>query len=358
MQNLLQLTYDLVSISSVSYEEENLANFLEEKLKGCPWLNITRIANNVICRTERNCAARVVLAGHLDTVPFAGNDFAEMGIDYVSGRGSADMKGGVAVLMAIAMNADQLPVDTTFVFYAKEEVKRIDSGLLEIESEAPDLLKGDLAVLAEPTNGAAEVGCQGVIRVDLLLGGKAAHTARPWTGTNAIHRLSPVIETIARFGYHETVIDNVVYKESLQVLKAEGGRGGNVVPDRLNVTIGYRFAPGRSVAQAYELLQDLFQEILDDNLGDKLSMTESAPAAEPHLSHLAIQKLIKITSKPPVAKLGWTDVAFFAERNIPAVNFGPADPELAHGPHETVHGFELDNCYEVLWELLSTFPQN
>ena len=354
--DLLQLTYDLVSIPSVSYEEEQIAAFVADRLQDRSHLEITRIGNNTIARTQKGADYRVVLAGHLDTVPFGDSKPIELSPPYVTGRGSVDMKGGLAVLMKIVAESTTLPVDVTFVAYAKEEVKRVDSGLLEVKALAPQLLECDMAVLAEPTNGFAEVGCQGVMRVELTLGGVAAHTARAWKGTNAIHRAGRVIEETVKFGYREVVVDGVAYRESLQIVKIEGGRATNVVPDELKMTISYRFAPNASPEQAYAFLNDLFSSVLNPDLGDCLQLTESAPPAGPRLLDPGIKRLTELTDRGAKAKLGWTDVAFFAEQNTPAVNFGPGEPELSHGANEAISEAELEECYGVLWQFLENCP--
>lgn len=351
VHNLTELTYRLVTIPSVSYQEEAVADFVEDLLSRYSFLQIQRIDNNVVVTINRGANHKILLAGHLDTVPIAGIE-PSLASGAVAGRGSVDMKGGLAVMIKLAAEAEDFPVDTAFIFYAKEEVKRLDSGLLEIERVAPELLKGDLAILLEPTNGHVELGCQGVMRVVLTMGGKSAHSARPWTGVNAIHRIAKVIERVSSFGRREILVDGLSYAESLQVVKVEGGTGKNVVPDKASAVISYRFAPNIDTDSAHAFLHETFSDILDDGFGDEVIIEEAAPSAKPHLSQAGIQHLVNLTGREPVAKLGWTDVAFFAERGIPGANFGPGNAELSHGPHEVVESKELDNCYANIRQFL------
>ncbi len=342
----------MVSIPSVSHAEKEIADFVEDLLGTYPYLRLRRIGNNIAATAERGFERKVILAGHLDTVPVAGLE-ASLAPDAVSGRGSVDMKGGLAVLIRLAANAESFPLNTAFIFYAKEEVKRLDSGLLEIEQAAPELLTGNLAVLAEPTNTHVELGCQGVMRVVVRLGGKSAHSARPWAGVNAIHRLGVLLERVNSFGRREIGVDGLLYAESLQAVKIEGGTGKNVVPDQAAVTLSYRFSPASDTESAYAFLCKTFEDVIDPELGDEITVEEAAPSALPHLFQDGVQKLIALTGKEPVAKLGWTDVAFFSERGIASVNFGPGDAEMAHGPREVIGTEQLENCYAVLRQFLS-----
>jgi len=324
-------------------------------LAGCGGLEVIRIGDNVIARTGLGRSQRLILAGHLDTVPPSADMPLRRQGDVLWGLGAADMKGGLAVMLELArdITGDRLGVDVTWVLYAAEEVARAHSGLLEIERAAPELLRGDAAVLGEPTGARIEAGCQGVLKVDVVLGGARAHTARPWTGINAVHRLTPVLAAVASYAGREPVVDGCRYREALQAVRVTGGVAGNVVPDSAVLSLNHRFAPDRRADQAEAALRELLAPVLDPGLGDRLEVVDMSPAAPPGLDHPLLARLCGLTGHPPRAKLGWTDVAFFSERGIPAVNFGPGDPEVAHRADERVSGEELVEAYRALASLLT-----
>jgi succinyl-diaminopimelate desuccinylase len=348
--DLLALTAELVAIPSASGHERALADHLEELLRAREALEVVRIGDNLVARSPDALGLRLLLAGHLDTVPPAGGGPVLDG-DVLYGCGSADMKSGIAVMVALAA-LEGASCDRTFVFYAREEVARAESGLLEIEAARPDLLQADAAVLLEPTAGRVEAGCQGVLRLGVTLAGRRAHSARPWTGVNAIHRVAPLLERVAAFEERRPVLDGCEYHETLQAVSIEGGVAGNVVPDACRVVLSHRFAPDRSGGEAEAALADLLAPALEPAFGDRVERLELAPAAPPHLDHPALAALVAASGTAPAAKLGWTDVAFFAERGVPAANFGPGDPLLAHREDERVGRAELEAVYEALAGLL------
>ncbi len=256
--------------------------------------------------------------------------------DTLWGLGAVDMKGGVAVLLDLATSVPAPALDVTYVFYACEEVARRDNALAELARTHPDLLVADAAVLGEPTDGVVEAGCQGTMRAVVSVGGRRAHTSRPWMGVNAVHRLAPVLEALGRYVPRAVVLDGCEYTEQLQAVAIEGGVAGNVVPDRAAVTINYRFAPDGDLASAERALRELVGGAFDPGAGDAMAVVEAAPGAPPGLGHPLLAGLVSATGSPPRAKLGWTDVATFAEIGVPAANFGPGDPLLAHTPDEHV----------------------
>ncbi len=349
----MALTADLVAIPSVSRDESALADRVESMVRTQPALGVDRIGANVVARTHLGRQTRVVLAGHLDTVPANDNATPRVEGDTLWGLGSADMKGGLAVMLGLATNVTEPAVDVTYVFYAGEEIAREHNGLLAIEASDPDLLKGDAAVLGEPTGALVEAGCQGVIKLQLEVGGTRAHTARPWMGVNAIHRLAPIIERISAYQARQPVIDGCRYREAVQAVAVTGGVAGNVVPDRATLVINHRFAPDRDAGAAGAWLCDWLAPLLDSTRGDRLTILEAQPAAAPSLDHPVLKALLEATGVAPKPKLGWTDVAFFAERGVPAINFGPGDPELAHTADERLEREPLDRAYLTLHRLLS-----
>jgi succinyl-diaminopimelate desuccinylase len=343
-----------VAIPSLSHHESQLADHIESALRVQSVLEVERIGPNVIARSHLGRAKRVVLAGHLDTVPVNGNAIPRVDGDTLWGLGSADMKGGLAVMLELATGVPEPAMDVTYVFYAGEEVAREHNGLLAIAAAAPDLLAGDAAILGEPTAVRIEAGCQGVLKAEVTIGGARAHSARPWTGANAIHRLAPMLARVSAYESRQPVIDGCHYREALQAVAISGGVADNVVPDRATVLLNHRFAPDRDAAGAETALRTMLEPLLDPALGDGLSVVEAQPGASPSLTHPVLAALLKATGHPPRAKLGWTDVAFFAERGIPAVNFGPGDPELAHTAGERLEREDLDRAYAILRHLLAT----
>jgi len=351
--DLLALTAELVAIPSKSGDEAALAERIVDELSPCGWLEVERIGDNVVARTHLGRSRRVIVAGHLDTVPPAGNDRPRVDGDTLWGVGAADMKGGVAVMTHLARSISAPVVDVTWCFYAREEVSRSESGLEEIWAARPDLLAADMAVLAEPTDGRVEAGCQGTMRAVIRLTGRRAHTARPFTGVNAIHRMAPVLERVAAWEGRAVVLDGCEYVEQLQAVAVEGGVAGNVVPDAAALTVNYRYAPDRDDQAAREFLDALMADLVDPDRGDRIEVVDQAPGALPALDQLLVAALVRASGAVPRAKVGWTDVSRFAGRGLPAANFGPGDPLLAHRADEHVSRSSLDQVRAVLAGLLS-----
>lgn len=349
--DLLARTAELVDIPSVSHEEAAITDHLETRLRGLGRLDVERVGANLVARTHLGRATRVVLAGHTDTVPVNGNATARVEGDVLWGLGAADMKGGLAVMLALAEAVPEPAVDVTWVFYAGEEVAAVHNGLGHLMRDRPDLLAGDLAILGEPTGGEIEAGCQGTMRVEVTVRGVRAHTARPWMGRNAVHRLGAVLRAVDGFVERRPVIDGCEYREALQAVAVSGGVAGNVVPDVASVTLNRRFAPDRTPEEAEAEVRALLAPVLDD--ADEVAVTDMAPAAPPGLAHPILRALIDEHRLPVRAKLGWTDVARFAQAGIPACNLGPGDPTLAHTADERVERASLDRTYAVLRAVLS-----
>jgi succinyl-diaminopimelate desuccinylase len=347
--DLLDQVAELVAIPSPSRSEGVLADHVEARLDASRWLQVERVGDNVVARTGGR-GRRVLLAGHLDTVPANGNETPRRDGDVLWGLGSADMKGGLAVMLALAGQADAPPVELTLVFYVAEEVARRHNGLLEIERSRAELLAADVAVLGEPTGAVVEAGCQGTLRIAVTLTGVRAHTARPWKGVNALHRLGPLLDRVAAFPAREPVLDGCRYREALQAVEVAGGVAGNVVPDEARLLLNHRFAPDRDPAEAEQAVRDWLAPVIDAT--DRVELIDAAPPAAPSLSHPILERLVAETGAPPRAKLGWTDVAFFAERGVAATNFGPGDPELAHTAEERVSKSELERVLAVLQRVL------
>lgn len=349
--DLLTETAALVAIASPSLDETVFADHVEERLARCPWLHVERVGDNVVARTDLGRAQRLLLVGHLDTVPANGNAVPRIEGDTLWGLGSADMKSGLAVFLHLAETVAEPVVDVTYVFYAAEEIAAEHSGLLELYRERPDLLTGDAAVLGEPTDGWLEAGCQGTARVRLTFRGARAHTARPWMGRNAIHRLGAALARIDAFEARSPVIDGCEYREAMQAVFVDGGVAGNVVPDEAVLTVNLRIAPDRTVDHALDELRTLLGDAFEDD--DGFEVVDRASPAPPSLTHPLIARLAD-DGAPVRAKLGWTDVARFAEHGMPAVNFGPGDATVAHTADEHVERDSIERVHRALRSLLTT----
>jgi succinyl-diaminopimelate desuccinylase len=348
---LLGLATALVAIPSVSHHEAPMADAVQAALQRCPWLSVEREGDNVVARTELGRESRVVLAGHLDTVPpVGGNEEPRLEGDTLHGVGAADMKGGLAVFLHLAGTLPEPAVDVTWCFYVCEEVDQEFNGLRQLWDRRPELLQADAAILGEPTGGTVEAGCQGTLRVRIGLSGRRAHTARPATGRNAVHRLAPLLSAVAGFEGRTPVIDGCEFREQLQAVEVHGGVAANVVPDEASVLLNHRFAPDRTALEAESSIRELLDPFLEP--GDRWELVDSADGAPPGLGHPLLARLVEATGTGPQAKQGWTDVSSFWAHGIPAANFGPGDPLLAHTPGEHVSAGELEGAAAVLDRLL------
>jgi len=343
----VELTAALVDIPSVSGDERALADAVEAALRAqAPHLAVDRDGDAVVARTQLGRRERVVVAGHLDTVPTAGNLPSRRDGDRLQGCGTSDMKAGVAVALHLAATLPEPAYDVTWLYYDNEEVEAARNGLGRIERNHPDWLAGDLAVLMEPTDGAVEAGCQGTLRVAVTLRGRRAHSARAWLGDNAVHAAGPVLERLRTHVPRQVEIDGCLYREGLQAVCVEGGVAGNVVPDLATVTVNHRFAPDRTPAEALEHVRDVLS-------GYDVELLDSAAGALPGLGAPAAQAFVAATGRPPVAKLGWTDVSRFSALGLPALNYGPGDPLLAHTREESVLVARIVEAADVLASYLS-----
>ncbi len=332
-----QLTARLVDIESVSGAEKPLADAIEAALRGLPHLTVHRDGDALVARTGLGRPQRVILAGHIDTVPVAGNlpSHLERGLLY--GCGSADMKSGVAVQLRLAASVPEPARDVTYVFYDCEEVEAERNGMLRLSRRSPGLLAGDFAVLMEPTGCAVEGGCQGTLRAEIRATGKRAHSARSWLGSNAIHAAGDIINVLRGYAARQPEVDGLTYHEGLSAVGVRGGVAQNVIPDECVITVNYRFAPDRSPAQAEAHVREVFD-------GWEVAVTDVAGGARPGLADPAAVAFVAATGGIPRAKLGWTDVARFDALGVPAVNYGPGDPQVAHTAGEHVAVSEIREC--------------
>jgi succinyl-diaminopimelate desuccinylase len=338
--DLTDLTRALVDLPSESGDEARIADAVEEALRALDHLTVERIGNSVVARTDLGRPERAVVAGHLDTVPAAGNLPSRLADGRVHGLGACDMKGGVAVALRLAATVTAPVRDLTYVFYECEEVEGDRNGLARIAATRPGLLEeADLAILMEPSDAGVEAGCQGILTADIVVEGARAHTARAWQGVNAAHKAARVLQRLDDHTSERVVVDGLEFREGLSAVAVRAGVAGNVVPDECVVTVNYRFAPHRSAKDAEAYVRGLFP-------GYEVRVTEVVEGALPHLERAG--GLVAALGAEPRPKLGWTDVARFAALGLPALNYGPGDPSLAHTPGEYVPVAHLEQCAQRL----------
>jgi succinyl-diaminopimelate desuccinylase len=342
----IELTRRLCDIESVSGSEREIADEIEAALRPLAHLEVTRDGDLIVARTRLGRARRVVIAGHIDTVPVNGNlptrFETEGGVDYLWGRGTVDMKPGVAVALKLAAELAAPNVDITWLFYDHEEVTSDLNGLARLARTRPELLGGDFAILGEASNGAVEGGCNGTMRFDVVVRGKRAHSARGWMGENAIHKAAPILALLAGFEPETIEVDGLAYRENLNAVLIGGGVAGNVVPDACTIHVNYRFAPSRSGDEAQAKMRALFEPL------GEFVLRDLSPGARPGLDDPLAREFLDAVGLEAKPKYGWTDVARFSALGIPAVNFGPGDPSLAHADDERVPLEQITACEDAL----------
>lgn len=343
--NLVELTLEICNVESVSGSEANLADQIEQTLKTASHLSVHRSGNAMVASTNLGRAKRVLIAGHIDTVPVAGNLPATLHHfereQVILGRGTVDMKGGVAVMLKLAVELENPVFDVSWIFYDNEEVASELNGLGRMVRETPELFAGEFAVLCEPTSAMVEGGCNGTIRVEVSAKGTKAHSARPWMGENAIHKLTPALQSLSSYEPQTVSVDGLEYRESLNAVLASAGIATNVIPDLATLTVNYRFAPDKSASEAEAMLREFFS-------GYEVVVTDASEGARPGLNTELAQAFIASTKTEVRPKYGWTDVARFSALGIPAVNYGPGDPSLAHADNESVPVGHLFDCEQGL----------
>jgi succinyl-diaminopimelate desuccinylase len=344
--DVVTLTRQLVDTFSVSHQEQEIADAVEAALAELPHLTVTRRGHTIVARTDLGRGERVVIAGHLDTVPPNDNLPSRLEDGILHGLGSCDMKGGDAVMLKLAADLASPNRDLTFVFYEAEEVDSVHNGLRKLTVSDPDLLEADFAILMEPSNASVEAGCQGTMRVDVRTTGERSHSARSWKGVNAIHLAGPVLGRLNDYVAREPEIDGLTYHEGLNATGIRGGVAGNVIPDECVVEVNFRFAPDRSEADAEAYVREFFE-------GFDVTVTDMAAGALPGLDRPAAKAFVGAVGGEVAPKFGWTDVAQFTRLGIPAVNFGPGDPMFAHKQDEHVPTEHIERCERLLKDWLA-----
>lgn len=347
----LDLTRAICDIPSVSGDEQTLADAIHDAISAYGHLEVIRHGNTIVARTNLGRPQRVAIAGHIDTVPINDNvptrDIELDGVAYLWGRGTVDMKAGTAVQLKLAGELTDPAVDITWMWYDNEEVEASKNGLALLAAVRPDLFEADFAILGEPSNGEVEGGCNGTMRAIVRTSGVRAHAARAWIGENAIHRAAPILARLAEYRAREIPVEGLLYRESMSAVRISGGVAGNVIPDACEVEVNYRFAPSKSAADAEAHIRNLLA-------GFEVEITDAAEGARPGLDAPIAQEFVAAVGAEPRPKYGWTDVARFSALGIPAVNYGPGDPHLAHHDEERVPVAQIDAVERGLRAWLSS----
>jgi succinyl-diaminopimelate desuccinylase len=350
-QSSVELTRTICDIPSVSGDETTLADAIAATVATLPHLEVYRDGDTIVARTDRGRAQRVVIAGHIDTVPINENLPTRLvdidGVPSLWGRGTVDMKAGVAVQLRLAAELTDPRVDITWMWYDHEEVDAELNGLTRLARTRPDLFAGDFAILGEPSNGTVEGGCNGNLRAVVRTYGVRAHSARAWVGENALHAAAPALARLAEYRPRTIAVDGLDYREGLNAVRITGGIAGNVIPDLCEIEVNYRFAPSRSIAEAESHVRDVFA-------GFEVEIIDRAAGARPGLDAPLAQEFLAAVGGEPRPKYGWTDVARFSALGVPAVNYGPGDPSLAHHDQESVPLAQIEDVERGLRAWLSS----
>lgn len=338
--DVVDVTAALIDIPSESHHEHELADALESALASCRHLRVRRSGNAIVAETV-SPSPSVVIAGHLDTVPAAGNLPHRIDDDVLYGLGACDMKGGLAIAAKLAHDVSEPTIGVRYVFYDCEEVAAVHNGLARLAAEDPTIVQADLAIVMEPSNGVVEGGCQGTIRVEVAASGERAHSARSWQGDNAIHGAGEILARLDGYQPRQPVVDGLRYREGLNAVGIRGGVAGNVIPDECIVTVNYRFAPDTSVPEAIDHVRGVFA-------GFDVTVVDEAPGARPGLDQSVVAEFVDAVGGTVEPKYGWTDVARFSAAGTPALNFGPGNPTIAHTIDEHVSVEEINEVYQRL----------
>ena len=353
-ERLAASTLELVDVASVSRDEGALLDLLRERLASGPGLVLEDdgdAARLFLPRARRPDVPLVVFAGHADTVPVGGAAFpGRREDDAVIGRGAADMKGGLSVLLALAEAGASSPsMDVGYLVFGREELPIAESALLPLLERSPALRHAALAIVLEPTANAIEAGCNGNLTARVTVDGVAAHAARPWLGDNAITTALDVLGPFTRHPIRDAEIEGLVFREVVSVTTIEGGSAVNVVPDRVTATVNLRYAPDRSPEVAEEVLRGL----LGADPRAHLEILGNAPPGPVRLSNPLVRRLRAAGDLAVGPKQAWTPVAEFAMAGVDAVNFGPGDPRYAHRDEERLDVAALVRAHGVLTAFLA-----
>ena len=342
--SLGNLTRDLISIDSVTGNEDAILEYIDDYLKKSGYSKKITIHEGGLVAGDHDGSAVVALVGHVDTVPISNNQVSLDESNAIYGRGAVDMKSGIAVMIECLINFQEKNI--VGVFYKGEEGLKEHNGLETLFPVLNENFDISFGIIFEPTNNEVQLGCQGVVNAALRIVGEEAHSARPWLGDNAIYKSIPVLEKLNELAPEPVLVDELEYKEVINATTISGGNAKNVIPGEVLFNINYRLSPDKTNDDAVESLNKFFSPF------GELTITDVAESAYPHKNDDNIQKFIDFTSTNVEPKQAWTDVARFTSEGIPAINFGPGDPELAHKANENVPLTDIEDCYELIKKYL------
>jgi succinyl-diaminopimelate desuccinylase len=336
----------LVAIGSESRDEAVIVSWIRERLPA-GFAVVDDRESIVFAMPERRPGARLVLlAGHVDTVPIGRCAPGRRG-DTIHGRGAADMKAGLAVMLEIgdAIGAGEASgdLDVGLLFFGREELPFGESALMPWLDRMSEAREAALAVVMEPTANRLELGCLGNLTATITITGEAAHTARPWLGRNAIHVAIEALAPVADLPTRDVTIDGLTYREVVSVTTIAGGTATNVVPDRVTATVNLRYAPTHSREEAERRLRDLL-----GHPSAQVDVVGNAPPGRVPSANPLVERLRAAGDLAVGPKQAWTPVAEFGLAGVDAVNFGPGDPEYAHRDDEHVDVAALERSFDVL----------
>jgi|CXWL01.1.fsa_nt_gi succinyl-diaminopimelate desuccinylase len=336
----------LCQIPSVITHEKAIADFVEGWALGrFSRAHVFRHSHSLVVGNREDKRPTIALVGHLDTIPaHPESGPARIEGDRLHGLGASDMKGALAVMMTLAeeLELEKLPVNILWVFYEREEGSYLESGLIPLFENIPQLKTLRFAIAMEPTDLTVQVGCMGTMHVMLTFRGNAAHSARPWQGENALHKAGPLLTEMSKLQLRETVVSGFSFYEVMSATMAQGGRAKNVIPERFDMNVNYRFAPGKSVEQAKD-------DVLTFVAGRaEVDFVDISPSGRVCADNPYYQRLVKVTGTRVEAKQAWTDVARFAEVGVDAVNFGPGETTQAHQKNESAPIASLAEAFKKL----------
>ena len=338
-----KLTQELIDIESVTGDENIILDFIEEYLQNSEFSGEIIRNNGGIIAYYPSSESSIALVGHVDTVPIDPNQVFINDASKIYGRGSVDMKSGIAVMLEVLTKNFK---DVLAVFYTAEEGPMVNNGLELLMPILKNDFNLEFAVILEPTNGEVQLGCLGSANADLQINGKSAHSARPWMGENPIFKLSEVINFIHDNEIEEHSIDGLLFKQIITATTISGGSANNVIPSYVNLNINFRFLPTQNEVEAAKFLIDTFSKYGD------IKIKNTSNGALPNLQSQNVKDFISITGAEVTPKQAWTDIARFTKENIPAVNYGPGNPLLAHSPDEFVNTNQIVESYELIVKYL------
>ena len=343
----MSLSQDLLwlcSIPSLIGEERALCDAVQARLSRAELASpIRRYGDSIVVPVTRGSGGpRVLLGGHLDVVRTEHDGVPRVEGERLYAPGAADMKSGLALMLALAERSPRYGVDLTLVFYAREEGPYAENELGDVLAADAELAQTSIAVMLEPSDNKLQLGCGGSIHAAVRFRGRTAHSARPWQGDNAIQKSAALLARLSTLEPQTDERDGLVWQNVFSATMASGGRARNIVPDQFELNLNHRFGPSTSIERARQNVLELVAGEAD------VELVDVSPSAPPLRHHPLVAALADSGVAGLEPKQAWTDVARFAALGIPAVNFGPGVQAQAHQKNEWTLLPQLDTGLGVL----------